>query len=296
MSAPVGSTIGGCSTTGSTIGGCSTTGSTIGTGAAWDELNDDNKRMISGYVRVNRINRLRLQRLTYRFLLRRTAPGDVFWILAQLKGQAARWGQPHDPHGVAPAYDGPRTEGLLRQFFDRSFRLAAAGPAHVDFTNVNITPAQWAQVVLRIEGVTRIDGPRGTLRAGDHALIVEAVSDPVPGQSRHRLRVFLPHYAGVELDANGEPLEGADGRLVTYVTDRPRATLEYSGFLRWRTFDDPNYGRLYGPLAEAPAAAAAAAPAAAAAAAPAAAAAQGSRFIAMPANPYTTGIANFKTT
>jgi len=114
-------------------------------------------------------------------------------------------------------------EGLVRQLFDLHFRLRpqASNPPTPADDDVNITPAEWAQVVLRIVGVRRVDGPRGVLQNGEYMIIVYVASDPVPGQRQHRLVMMLPQY---------------DAMLNT---DRPRMWMHYLGFLSWQTFIRP---------------------------------------------------------
>jgi hypothetical protein len=79
-------------------------------------------------------------------------------------------------------YDPARTEALLSQLFDRHF-LAPAD-------EVNITPAQSAQVALRIERVQTFQGPWGELGANDITLIIHAVSGPEPDEYTHPLGIL----------------------------------------------------------------------------------------------------------
>jgi hypothetical protein len=197
------------------------------TSASWDDLHEDNKCTISEYVRVNRVNRLRMERLcNYRFDLWRTAPPGVAWLTVQLLLAVRHWGD--------PLYDGPRAEGLLRQFFDRVFLLVPQmAVPQVPQDDVNITAVEWAQVVFHIDEVRRIDGPQGFLNVVDSMYRIRAFSNHVPGQGRQRLLVGLTYFAPVR-DANGQRVD----------ENRPRAVIQYTGFLRWGTFNYPGFGRL----------------------------------------------------
>ena len=80
--------------------------------------------------------------------------------------------------------DTDRTMIRLRELFDRHFHLAP-------LDHVNITEAQWAQVVLRIESVRTLQGPWGPLGGDERALVVCAWGD-VPEHGRHCVDVCLP--------------------------------------------------------------------------------------------------------
>jgi hypothetical protein len=159
---------------------------------------------VSAQVRADRIARLRIERaLTFRYRQFHQCPSTA--LTSALRRLLRHW--------RTPAYNGPMAEILLRQLFDHNFLLRAQ-----EDDDVNITPAEWAQVVLRITAVVTSNGPFGMLQEGESVLLVSVVSDPVPGQSQHRLRIALPQYAA------------------TADTDRPRAVIEYSGFLSWQPF------------------------------------------------------------
>jgi hypothetical protein len=170
--------------------------------ARWADLGDA-QQYVSQQVSLNRIARLRNEReLTFIYSQRRTcATTALSTALRQLV--------------EAQNLNLPAAEAQLRQLLNFLFV-----PRPRDEDDVNITLAEWAQVVFHIHEITRVDGPGGHLLAGEDAFIVLAVSDPVPGQGRqHRITVILPRYS------------------VNHDTNRPRALIRYSGFLSYATFD-----------------------------------------------------------
>ena len=199
----------------------SVTDASLAQHASWDDLSYDMQHMVSEHVNTARIARLRSERvLTFRYVQFHQCPSTA--VTSALRGLLQHW--------RTPAYNGPLAEILLRQLFDFNFLLRTQEDDDVD-----ITPAEWAQVVLRITTVVTVNGPRNMLQEGESAQLVNVVSDPVPGQGQHTLMICLPQYA------------------VTANTNRPRAWIEYSGFLSWQTFSR-NTGQLSERAAAPPAA------------------------------------------
>ena len=187
----------------------------------WRHLPEDIKNQVSARVRADRIARLRMERvLTFFYAQDRTCPSTV--LTAEARVEIRRWG--------TPEYDPPAAAAALRQLFDRNFRLRPQPPPLLthppipqhpptpDEDDVNITPAEWAQVVTRIVRVRVVHGPRGNLRQGELMHLVEVLTDPVPGQGQLTILFGLPRYNAA------------------WHSNRPRAWIQCSGFLSWQTF------------------------------------------------------------
>jgi len=186
----------------------------------WEDLPPELKDMISKRVKADRIARLRVQRrLTFHYVQNHTCPNIN--LTRHFRDEIDAWNSGH--------YNAQAAEALLRHLFDLNFRLRpqASNPPTQNDDDVNITPAEWAQVVLRIVSVQRIYGTAyddyGPWHLGDRerALFVMVESDPVPGQGQHNLIIVLPFY---------EP---------TANPNRPHMWINYSGFLSWQMFNRP---------------------------------------------------------
>jgi len=175
----------------------------------WNDFPPELQDMISARVKANRIARLRMERrLVFRYAEGPTPEAQLF---VTLRDMIMGWGWVHGP---PVGYDNAQlVHTILRQIFDRNFRL--------DDDDVNVTAAEWAQVVLRIVSVHSISGPReNLLLEGENMHFIELVSDPVPGQGQHNIRVYLPSYGAAQ-------------------PNRPMGWIDYTGFLSWQTFTEP---------------------------------------------------------
>jgi len=182
----------------------------------WHDFPPDIQEMISTRVKANRIAHQRSEReLRFLYQQRRTDPSSA--QSHHLRRLVFHWGNPQ------LVFNAQLVEVLARQLFDLHFRLRpqASNPPTPNDDDVNITPAEWAQVVLRIVDIRRIDGPRGVLQNGEYIMKVYLASNLVPGQRQHKLVILLPGY---------DPM---------LHTDRPRMWMQYSGFLSWQTFIRP---------------------------------------------------------
>jgi hypothetical protein len=176
--------------------------------------------MITQYVKDNRIARLRMERvLVFRFLQRAACNVALGPLINQVR------------HHNTQMYNKERAEVLLRQLINTHFSLDEGD-------DVNINPADWARVNLRIETVILKRGPGDILRYNiltdnDYAFIVHAVSDSEPGQGGHRFAVTLPMF-NLHTTPPG-----------TMSEQRPVAIIEYRGCLRWKTFNASDRGKLF---------------------------------------------------
>ena len=111
----------------------------------WDDLPTELKDKISKQVNTNRIARLRMERsLLFRYAEAPTPDGAA--VFGHLRQLLMAWGYVNGP--PVGYHNGPLVDAMLLQIFDRNFRLCPQ-----DDDDVNVTAAEWAQVVLRIVSV-----------------------------------------------------------------------------------------------------------------------------------------------